>query len=374
MKILHVLSDSNIGGAGMLLLGALRHFDRDKFEISVVLPKNAELVPRVLTLGYKVIEIENGRDASYDKKATKELMQIFKSEKPDIVHTHSSLSARIAARRCRVPLVFQTHHCAVVPPKYKTVFPMKTVLGLINNHYSDAVIATAPVARDILVSMGTKKEKINVIINGAEPLRALTDKEKCEKRRALGLSEENFVFSIVARLEAVKDHRTFILAASETAKVHSNARFLIIGGGSLEASLKSFAADCGVEDKIIFTGFAPDVAEYMNITDVNVNSSFSETSCLAISEGMSLGVPAIVSDCAGNTSLVKEGENALVFATEDSEMLATAMITLIENRELLEKLGRGAREAFDAELCASVMTKKMEELYISEYEKKTAGR
>ncbi|MBQ8208010.1 MAG: glycosyltransferase [Clostridia bacterium] len=370
MKILHVLSDTNIGGAGMLLLNCLRHFDRSEFEIKVVLPRDAELIPRVEALGYEAIGMKYGRDTSYEKEATKELTEIFKSERPDIVHTHSSFSARIAAKKCRVPLVFQTHHCAVMPPKYKTIFPIKQLLGTLNNHYSDRVIATAEAAAEILAIQGTKREKISVILNGSEPMRRISEDEKKSLCDSLGLKEDNFVFTIVARLEEVKDHKTFIEAAAEAAKVHPDMRFLIVGKGSLEESLKALAADLKVDDKVIFTGFCRDVAPYMNIADVNVNCSRSETTCLALSEGMSLGLPALVSDCEGNTAMIEDGVSGLVFERENSEMLATAMITLFENEALKNKMSEKAKEIFDNKFTAEVMTKQLEELYRAEYGKK----
>ena len=370
MKILHILSDTNIGGAGMLLLNCLRHFDRKRFDIKVVLPRDGELIPYVNGLGYEVIPMKYGRDASYEKAATAELIEIFKAEKPDIVHTHSSFSARIAARKCRVPLIFQTHHCAVMPPKYKTVFPFKQLLGAINNHYSDRVIATAEVAANILKMQGTNKNKISVILNGSEPLRKISDEEKAELRSSLGISNDNLVFSMVARLEAVKDHRTFLLAAAEALKVHPNMRFLIAGKGSLEESLKALADDLEISDKVIFAGFCRDVAPYMNITDVNVNCSHSETSCLALSEGMSLALPSIVSDCDGNKAMVADGDNGLIFERENSEMLATAMITLAENEKLRKKMSDRARKIFYEKYTAAVMTRQLEELYEAEYGKK----
>lgn len=374
MKILHVLSDTNIGGAGMLLLNCLKHFDRSEFDIKVVLPRDAELTERVKALGYEVIEMKHGRDVSYEREATKELVMIFGEEKPDIVHTHSSLSARIAARKCKVPLVFQTHHCAVMPPKYKTVFSMKQLLGAINNHYSDCVIATAETAADILAMQGTKREKISVIINGTEPMRRMSDDEKKTLREKLSLSEDNFVFCIVARLEEVKDHKTFITAAAEAVKTHPCMRFLIVGKGSLENSLKALADDLEVSDRIIFTGFCQDVSPYMNISDVNVNCSHSETSCLAISEGMSLSLPSIVSDCDGNKAMVEDGVNGLVFERENSEMLATAMITLCENEALRQRMSENALDTFERRFTAAVMTKKLEELYRTEYGKKTKAK
>ena len=370
MKILHVLSDSNIGGAGMLLLNCLAHFDRSEFDIKVVLPRDAELCERVEALRYEVISMKHGRDTSYEKEATKELIGIFKSEKPDIVHTHSSFSARIAARKCKVPLIFQTHHCAVMPQKYKTVFPFKQLLGALNNYYSDRIIATADVASSILQMQGTKKEKISVILNGTEPMRRIADIEKTALLEKLGLSEDNFIFTIAARLEAVKDHRTFIEAAAEASRAHPEMRFLVVGKGSLEESLKALARDLSVDDKIIFTGFCRDVAPYMNITDVNVNCSMSETSCLALSEGMSLALPAIASDCDGNRGVITDGVNGLVFERQSSEMLATAMITLYENQELRHKMSGNAYRIFNEKFTAKVMTEELQKLYRAEYGKK----
>ena len=370
MKILHVLSDSNIGGAGILLLNCLAHFDRSEFDIKVVLPTDAELCERVKALGYEVISMKYGRDISYEKNATKELVEIFKSEKPDIVHTHSSFSARIAARKCKVPLIFQTHHCAVMPPKYKTVFPFKQLFGALNNYYSDRVIATAEVAAKILEMQGTKKEKISVILNGTEPMKKISDEEKTALRQKLGLGEENFIFTIAARLEEVKDHRTFIEAAAEASRVHPEMRFLVIGKGSLEESIKALALDLSVDDKIIFTGFCRDVSPYMNITNVNVNCSMSETSCLALSEGMSLALPAIASDCEGNMAMVEDGINGLVFERQNSEMLATAMITLFENEALRQKMSENSYRIFNEKFTASVMAKELQKLYRAEYGKK----
>ena len=261
-------------------------------------------------------------------------------------------------------------YCAVMPKKYKTVFPFKQLLGALNNYYSDRIIATAEVASSILQMQGTKKEKISVILNGTEPMQRIKDEEKTALLKKLGLSEDNFIFTIAARLEAVKDHKTFIEAAAEASRAHPEMRFLIVGKGSLEESLKALAKDLSVDDKIIFTGFCRDVAPYMSITNINVNCSISETSCLALSEGMSLALPAIASDCDGNRGVISDGVNGLVFERQSSEMLATAMITLYENQELRHKMSENAYRIFNEKFTAKVMTEQLQNLYRAEYSKK----
>ena len=54
MKVLHVISDSNIGGAGVLLTSLLRHFDRERVQSVVALPYDSALTERISTLGVPV--------------------------------------------------------------------------------------------------------------------------------------------------------------------------------------------------------------------------------------------------------------------------------------------------------------------------------
>lgn len=366
IKVIHAISDTNFGGAGMLLLCCLRHADREKFDISVVLPRGAVLCARVRELGFRVFEINGGRDKSFDMATIGEYKKIFTAEKPHIVHTHASLSARIAARQCRVPKVFQTHHCAVPNSGLKSKFPLKNLLASVENRLTDRFVATAQVAKDILLNRGIKEEKISVIINGSEPLRVVSDKEKSQTRRRYGLSQDDFVVGIVARLEPVKNHRCFLEAAAEAARTHGEMRFLIVGSGSLEDSLKAYAGELDIADKVIFTGFAADTSPLVSIMDVNVNTSDSETSNLALSEGFSLGVPAVVSDCPGNAAMIENGVSGLTFERSNSESLATALEMLCENRELLSAFGQRSRQRYEKYFSAAVMTRRLEELYTKE--------
>ena len=102
IKVVEVSSDSNIGGAGKCIITFLKYFDRKQFDVSVVLPKNSLLKPEAEALGVKVYEMDNLAEKSLDMKAIGSLKKLFKEIKPDIVHTHASMSARIAAKQCRI--------------------------------------------------------------------------------------------------------------------------------------------------------------------------------------------------------------------------------------------------------------------------------
>ncbi|MCC8169003.1 MAG: glycosyltransferase family 1 protein, partial [Oscillospiraceae bacterium] len=87
-KIIEVSSDTNIGGAGKCLLTLLENFDYDKFEVSVILPKNSLLKPHIDAMNIPVTEVDGIADKSLDWGAVGKLRKIFKAEKPALVHTH----------------------------------------------------------------------------------------------------------------------------------------------------------------------------------------------------------------------------------------------------------------------------------------------
>jgi glycosyltransferase involved in cell wall biosynthesis len=106
----------------------------------------------------------------------------------------------------------------------------------------------------------------------------------------------------------------------------------------------------------------------MEIADINVNCSVgTETSSLALSEGMSIGLPAVVSDYGGNPYMVRHGENGFVYPCGDTHIMAEYIIKLVGDRELYEKMSMAARRRFADELNAKSMTEKTTSLYTSLY-------
>lgn len=364
IKVIHVISDTNIGGAGTLLINYLKNFDREKFEIKVAVPKGSALIPRIKDVGYEVIETDGGRDKSFDVWAIGEFVRIFRREKPDIVHTHSSFSAKLAALLTGVKSRIYTRHCVFTMPWYLTHFPGKQINGLVNNTLATKIIAVAEAAKDNLTETGVSEKKISVIINGVEPIRAMSDEEKLAFREKLGLAKEDFVCLISARLEAVKGHKYFLDAAAIVAAEDEHAKFIVMGGGSLEQELRARALKHGLEDKVIFTGFVSDVTPYVNVMDLNVNCSYgTETSSLALSEGFSLSKPAVATIYGGNPYMVADGENGLLVPIKDAPKLADAIIRIKDDRELYDKMSEAAYKRYTEKFTAAHMTRQLEAIY-----------
>lgn len=364
LKVLNILTDSNIGGAGRLLVNYLHNFDKSRFEIVVVLPRNAELKPYVEAEGYRVVEIENGRDKSFDMKAVREIKKIIKEEKPDIVHTHSSFSGKLAAYLCHVPRRFYTRHCAFEMPKKLTSFPGKQINGFINNTLATDIVAVAQAAADNLTETGVSEKKITVIINGVEPVRRTGDVERAELKRSLDIADTTFVCGISARLEPYKGHSYLLDTIKEVTLEYPDLVCLIIGGGSVEAELKEKAHKLGIWDKVRFTGFVEDVAPYYNIMNLNLNCSWgTETSSLALSEGYSLGIPAVATTFGGNPYMVTDGVNGLLVPERNSHAMAEAILRIANDPALRKRLSEGALRLYGEKFTAAAMTRRLEELY-----------
>ncbi len=364
IKILNILSDTNIGGAGRLLVNYLHNFDKTRFEGKVILPRESALKPYIEKEGYEVLETEHGRDKSFDLKAAREIMAYIKEYKPDIVHTHSAFSGKLAAYLCGVPVRFYTRHSAFPQPKKLTTFPGKQLNGLVNGTLATHIVAVAEAAKDNLTETGVSEKKITVIINGSEEIRRTTPEEQEALKASLSIGESTFVCGISARLEDYKGHSYLLQSAKTVIKKHPDTVFLIVGGGSEETFLKRQAADLGIEKNVIFTGFVHDVAPYYNIMDLNLNCSWgTETSCLALSEGMSLSLPAVATTYGGNPYMITEGVNGLLVPEKDADAMADAIVRLIEDSVLLARMQKGARQMYEEKFTAAVMTRQLEALY-----------
>ena len=364
MKVLHVISDRNIGGAGVLLCNLLSCFDREKIESTVALPYDSELASRILKMDIPVFYLKEACER-LSPSSVLELSRIIKKGEVDVVHTNAAVSARVAAKLCHIP-VLHTRHCCFPPSGILANPMMRRAAGVVNRVLSDYTIATAEAAAENLRQLGIPEKKISVIINGSLPIRDVDETTLSETRKLYGIQNGDFTVGICARLEECKGHDTFLSAAAilKQQNPHIPFRFLIIGDGSRRQELQELSSSLGLDDCVIFTGFVSDMAPIYRILRLNVNCSCgTETSCLAISEGMSVGLPTIASDYGGNVSMIRESGAGILFSVGDAEALANAILQIAEDAELEQKMRHAARERYLSHFTAEKMAREVEKVY-----------
>ena len=366
MKVLHVISDSNIGGAGVLLCNLLSCFERDKVESVVALPCGSKLAPRLIKMGVPVLYLSEHCDR-VSANSVLELSRIIKKRKFDIVHANAAVSARVAARLCRVP-VLHTRHCCFPPSGILAKSFWRRLAGMCNRMLSDCVIATADAAAKNLLELGIPENKIRTVINGSLPVCEVDEETLNATKKELKIEKNDFTVGICARLEECKGHETFLKAAAILRQIHPNIpfRFLIIGEGSRRAFLEEMRAELALDDCVTFVGFVSDMAPIYRILRVNVNCSCgTETSCLAISEGMSVGLPTVASNYGGNVAMIGESGAGMLFEVGDAEALADAILQIAEDEALEEKMRQCARERYLSHFTAQKMSREVQNVYES---------
>ena len=364
IKVLNIISDSNIGGAGKCVIYFCKSYNQKEFDVSVVVPKGSELISELKKTSAKIIEIDGLKDKSLDFKSFFKLRKIIKEVKPDIVHTHASSIARLAARFVPGTKIIYTRH-SVFPVSEKIKHGIGRFLYKTSNEFTaDRIIAVAEAAKENLTDGGIDENMIDVVLNGVEQLPITSNEEKEKLKKKYNIAPDEKVIGILARLNKVKGHEYFIDAAKIILDKKIKAKFLILGTGDEETALKEKVKKLKLEDKIIFTGFIKNVKDFVNIFDVQVNCSYgTEATSLALLEGMSIGVPAVVTDYGGNPGVIKDGENGFLVPIKSPKETANAIIKLLENKDLYKELSEKSKKIYNENFTIDVYTKNIERVY-----------
>ena len=366
IKILNVISDTNIGGAGKCIITYCNNYNKERYEIVVAIPRGSLLKNEIEKTGVKIVEIDGLKDKSLDIPAIKKLKKIIKEENPDIVHTHASLSARIAAKKCKRKIVY-TRHCDFPPSKIYRYKFIRFLNGKFNEYYTDKIIATSEMAKKNLVKQGISDEKIITVLNGVDRFEKITDGEKTTLKKKYKIAENEKVVGYLARLEELKGHKYLFDAAKIIKeKTDFKLKYLIMGVGSFENELKKYVDDLEMQNDIIFTGFVSDVQSMLNIIDIQVNASYlSETSNLALIEGMSLGIPTVASIVGGTPNVITTGENGILVEKANPEAMANAIIELLQDVQMFSIMKEKSEEIFEEKFTSTVYADNIEKVYES---------
>ncbi|MCL2839168.1 MAG: glycosyltransferase [Defluviitaleaceae bacterium] len=362
-RIMHVITDSNIGGAGRLLLAFLKEYDRSAFDVEVVLPQGSALSAYIGALGVEYTELPNMAESSFSWNGMSVLYHFIKMRQPDLVHTHASLAGRIGAKLCRCKIVHSRHYCVYPPSRRSTRFPFKQAAGFVNHFFSHAIVAVASEVKKGLIETGTRAEHIALIPNGVTPVRKLSADEKATVRGRFGIKPDDFVVTQIARLSEVKGHDYTLDTAKILAK-DSSIVVLLAGDGPMEAHINQRIADEKIKN-VRMAGFVSDVDEIFGITDVQINASFTEAACLSLLEGLSAGVPSVATHVGGNPQIISHGKNGLLVPVRDAQAMADAVLSLKKDTALYQKLSAEAVADYHANYHASKMTRDIESLYRS---------
>jgi glycosyltransferase involved in cell wall biosynthesis len=343
LRVLQLIDGLNIGGAEVLLRDLVRGLRDAGSQVSVGFSTAGPIQESIRDMGISLTRLP--RLMRVDPMLFLGMCQLIRRERPQIVHTHlfkSDFHGRLAARLCKVPVVVSTAHNVDV---WARRFPLGYLYGL-TARLADQVIAVSNEVREFQIRYTSlPSAKIVTIDNGVD---VSVFENQIENGRAvrkeLGLSECAPVIGIIGRLERQKDHNTFLEAAAIMTHSFPEARFLIVGDGSLREELASRARALDLLPSVIFCGIRKDIPAVLAVMDVLVFSSRWEGLPVALLEGMAAGLPIVSTAVGGIPGVVIENETALLVSPGNPVELAKACLALLHNKELAGKFGEAGRK------------------------------
>ena len=384
---MHIITRLDKGGSAETTLQVISLLNREKYEVFLVhglsLESNMgameqEVLARDLSLtekrGIRVFTIPSlVRRLSLinDILAFISIYRLIKRIKPHIVHTHTSKAGvigRLASYLAGVPIIIHTPHGHVFHSYYGCILSKMIVFAeRIMSLMTDKITALTDKERDEHLEQGIASIEKYVIIHSGVMLQQILNKDmEIETgKNKLGIPQNSKVIGTVGRLVPVKGHKYLVSAAKIVTKEFDNAVFLFVGDGYLESILERQAESLGVRENIIFAGWRSDVIDVLGLFDIFVLPSLNEGMGKVLIEGMALGKPIVASSVGGIIDLVKNGDNGILVPPRDSDALAEAILKLIRNKNLSQKLGKNGKAKVYPEYDTSTMIKQIEEMYES---------
>lgn len=227
------------------------------------------------------------------------------------------------------------------------------------------VCVSEGVRRVVLEREGVAEEKAVVIRNGVSlPAEVEFPGEAETARSELGIRPEDKVIGMVANLNRpVKGVQYLVEAVPEIVREVPNARFLILGGGTLKQGLEEQARRLGVSERIIFAGFRSDIPRFYRVMDLSVLTSLSEGLSMTILESMSFGLPVVATSVGGNPELVRDGVTGFLVPPKDPAAFTRAVVRLLRDSELRETMGLEGRKVIRTEFTLDTVARQYQELY-----------
>lgn len=200
------------------------------------------------------------------------------------------------------------------------------------------------VVSDLLAEAGTRN-KVGLIRNGIEIRDPVSEESRKAARSQLQLSQDTFVFAVVANLIPYKGHRDLFAAFALIAdKLQKPWRLMLIGRDQgLGAELQKSAEGAGFADNILLLGERTDAQDLLNAADVSVLPSHEEGFSNSLIEAMARGLPVIATAVGGNVEAISHEATGLLVPARNPQALAEALLRLYEDPVLRQRLGVAAR-------------------------------
>ena len=280
----------------------------------------------------------------HNLKAIKQLKKIIDQEQFDIIHCHTpmgSVVARLATKKTKkngTRVIYTSHgfHFFKGAPlkNWLLYYPVEWYLA----KYTDTIITINKEDYNRAKNKFSKRCKDIQYVSGIgiDPKKfdiKISDKEKNELRKSLGLKQDDFILSCIARLDKNKNQGLLIECMEQLVKEHDNIHLLLAGSDELNGYYQNIVKEKELSNNIHFLGNRNDIPKILKITDVVISTSKREGFGLNLVEALISEVPIIGTNNRGHREIIENGINGFIIENNIDELKEKINILYSDNKE-----------------------------------------
>jgi glycosyltransferase involved in cell wall biosynthesis len=337
------------GGAEQLLVNAVEHGDRSRFdyEVAYLLPWKDAFVAELEALGVRVTCLDGGRGLAWAGR----LRALIRDRRIRLLHVHSPYVAAVARTtfRRRNPILVTTEH-NVWERYHQSTYWANAVTFPRNDH----VFAVSDEVRESIryprMLRFLRTPAIETLHHGIDLDRVRATPSAEGVREELGIARGAPIVGTVANFKPHKGYEYLIQVAARVAEQRPDVRFVFVGQGPMEEQLLDEARRLGIEETIVFAGFRDDALRLVRTFDLFAMSSVHEGLPLALLEAIALGCPPVATRVGGVRAVIENGVSGFTVEPRRPDLQAERIVEVLSDDALRARLADGARaraEAFD---------------------------
>lgn len=359
-KILYVITKASWGGAQVYVHDLAIATKERGHDVAVAYGTPGELVARLDSHGVRTIEVPGlSRDvrARSDAGAFGALFTCIRNERPDVIHVNSAKAAGLgafAARIARVPhIIFTAHGWAFNeerPAWQKLLIRFFSGLTVYLSHKT--ICVSHAVRRDI-AWLPFSTSKAEVVHNGIT-CAPLLPRDEAQEKLAPGMHDRVWI-GMLSELHPTKRIVDAIFAVRTIVQTHPNALLVILGEGEERSRLEQTIQTLGLAEHVRLAGFVPNGPSYLQAFDVFLHTSASEALGYAVLEAGCASLPTVATRVGGIPEIITDGESGLLVPPREPHKLAEALLKVLDDAPLREKLGAALNSTVTSKFSKQIM-------------------
>lgn len=372
LKVCHIITVLELGGAQGNTLYTVRHLDRDRFDVLLLTGPGGLLDEETRSSNFRTVFVPHlVREVRpwSDLLGLWELTRLLFRERPQIVHTHSSKAGvlgRLAAFLACVPIRIHTFHGFGFHDRQPSWLRWGLIVAerlCARLSHALVFVSRANEAMAHRYGLGTPGQ-FRLIRSGidfeAYPANII---EPGKVKRKVGLDGRGPVVISVGNLKPQKNPEEFVQLAKRVVEENHRVRFLFLGDGVLRPRVEALLLENKLQDRCLFAGWRRNTAELLMVSDIFVLTSLWEGLPRSLLEALRSGLPCVCYDTDGVRDLLEDGRNGFLVPQGDVEALAHRVLELLGDPGLQRRMGQEAVRSVGREFDIREMVRQQEALY-----------